>query len=160
MKWLKLTGLFLLAALAPACTRPPPAPPAAAPPAKHQHHPPHGGTPIVLGNEAYHLELVRDAATGALQAYVLDGELENFIRVPAASLEILTTVDGLPQTLVLRAVPNPATGETVGDTSLFEAQAGWLQTTKTFDATLKTITIRGTVFSDVEFSFPQGNDDD
>jgi hypothetical protein len=159
---LKLTGLLLLLplALAPGCTRPAPAPAASAPPAKHEHHPPHGGTPIVLGDEAYHLELVLDAATGTLQAYVLDGELENFIRLPAASLEIVTTVDGQPQTLVLRAVPSPATGETVGDTSLFATQADWLKTTQTFDATLKNITIRGTTFSDVDFSFPQGNDED
>ena len=162
MKSLPLTGLLLALplALAPGCSRPAPAPPAPASPAKQEHHPPHGGTPVVLGDEACHLELVLDAATGTLQAYVLDGEMENFIRVPAASLEIDTTVDGLPQTLVLRAVASPATGETVGDTSLFQTQAGWLKTTKTFDATLKSITVRGTVYADVEFSFPQGNDED
>ena len=41
-------------------------------PAKHEHHAPHGGTPVVLGDEAYHLELVRDPAKGKLQAFVLD----------------------------------------------------------------------------------------
>jgi len=162
MKPLQLTGLLLALplALAPACSRESPAPAAGAPPARHAHHAPHGGTPIVLGDEACHLELVLDAATGTLQAYVLDGELENFIRIPAASLEIDTTVDGLPQTLVLRAVPSSATGETVGETALFATQADWLKTTKTFDATLKSITVRGTVYSEVEFSFPQGNDED
>ena len=29
-----------------------------------------------------------------------------------------------------------------------------------FDATLKTITIRGTTFADVKFNFPKGNDKD
>ena len=162
MKRPKLTGLLLLLplALTPGCSRPSPAPAAGAPSAKHEHHAPHGGTPVALGNEAYHLELVLNAATGTLQAYVFDGELENFIRLPAKSLEVVAIVDGQPQTLVLHAVPNPATGETVGDTSLFETQAGWLKTTKTFDATLSSITIRGTVFSDVDFNFPQGNDED
>ena len=49
-------------------------------------NPPHGGTPVVLGNEAYHLELVVDAASGTLQVYVLDGEMENFVRVSAPSI--------------------------------------------------------------------------
>jgi len=162
MKRLTLTSLLLLLplAFAPGCSRPAPGPAAGTPAAKHAHLPPHGGAPIVLGDEAYHLELVRDAATGRLQVYVFDGEFENFIRVKAATLEIDTIVDGQSQTLVLRAVPSPATGETVGDTSLFETQAEWLKTTRTFDATLKSITIRGTTFSDVEFSFPQGNDED
>ena len=137
-----------------------PAPSTAPPPAKHQHHPPHGGTPVVLGDETYHLELVRVAAEGRLQAYVFDGELENFIRSPAASFQVDAIVDGQPQVLLFTAVANPATGETVGDTALFEAQAGWLRTTKTFDGILKSITIRGTTFTDVEFNFPLGNDKD
>ncbi len=29
---------------------------------KHEHHAPHGGTAVVLGDEQYHLEFVRDAA--------------------------------------------------------------------------------------------------
>ncbi len=129
-------------------------------PHKHEHHPPHGGTPVVLGDEVYHIELVRDADAGRLQAYVFDGELENFIRSSVPSIEIVATVDGAPRTLVLQAVPNPATGETVGDTSLFETQADWLKTTKEFDGMLKSITIRATTFTDVKFNFPKGNDTD
>ncbi len=132
----------------------------AKPPPKHEHKPPHGGTPVVLGDEVYHVELVLDAASGKLQAYVFDGELENFIRSTVPSLEIGATVDGQPQTVVLTAVANPATGETVGDTSLFEGRADWLKSAKEFDATLKTITVRGTTFDDVKFNFPKGNDKD
>jgi len=40
---------------------------------------------------------------------------------------------------------------------LFEAQAGWLKTAKTFDAVLKEINVKGTVFSNVVFNFPKGN---
>jgi hypothetical protein len=61
---------------------------------------------------------------------------------------------------MLAAVANPATGETVGDTSLFEGQADWLKTAREFDATLKTITVRGTTFAEVKFNFPKGNDKD
>lgn len=127
---------------------------------KHEHKAPHDGTPVVLGNEAYHLELVRDAATGKLSVYVLDGEMENFIRIAAPSLEIVATVGGAKQTLTLTPVANSATGETAGNTSLFETQADWLKTTGNFDATLTKIEVRGTAFSAVAFNFPKGNDKD
>ena len=128
--------------------------------AKHEHKAPHGGTAVVLGNEAYHLELVRDAATGKLTVFVLDGEMENFIRAKTRSFEIVATVGGAPRPLVLQAVANPATGETVGDSSCFETQADWLKTTPVFDAVLTTLEIRGTTFAAVPFNFPKGNDKD
>jgi hypothetical protein len=127
---------------------------------KHEHHPPHGGTPVVLGDEEYHVELVLDAAAGKLQAFVFDGELENFIRIPAASIEIDAQAGGREEPLILRAVANSATGEKVGDTSLFETQADWLKTTTNFDATLKEIVVRGKAYSNVKFNFPKGNDAD
>lgn len=138
----------------------PPAVASEAPAAKHEHHPPHGGTPVVLGEEAAHVELVLDAGSGRLQAYVLDGELENFIRVAEPSLTIVATVDGAERALVLAAVASPASGETVGDTSLFETQADWLKTTPRFAAKLASITVRGVVYRDVVFGFPEGNDHD
>lgn len=132
----------------------------AAAPAKHEHHAPHDGTAIVLGKEEYHLELVLDAAAGKLTAYVLDGELENFIRVKAPAFEVVATVGAEKKTLTFQAVANPATGETVGDTSQFEAQANWLKTTKTFDAELAALKIRNATFLHVAFNFPKGNDKD
>jgi hypothetical protein len=160
--------IFLFAALAlplgltvAGCARKEAAPPAtAAPVARHEHHPPHGGTAVVLGDEIYHLEFVRDAGAGRLSAYILDGEMENFIRSAAPSFEIVATVGGERRPLVLQAVANPATGETVGNTSLFEATADWLKATPSFDAVLTTLDIRGTVFSAVPFNFPKGNDQD
>lgn len=125
---------------------------------KHEHKAPHGGTAVVLGNETYHLEIVRDAEAGKLTVYVLDGEMENFIRIAAPSVEIVATVGGAKQTLTLAAVANPATGETVGNTSMFEAKADWLKTTANFDAVVTKVEIRGTAFSMVAFNFPKGNE--
>jgi hypothetical protein len=151
---------FALLALAfgAGCSKEPTADSAA--PHKHVHHPPHGGTPVVLGDEAYHLEFVLDDASGVLQAYVLDGELENFIRCAAPSIEIDATAGGTPRKLTLEPVANSATGETVGDTSLFQAQADWLKSARDFDGVVKTVTIRGTTFAGVRFNFPKGNDTD
>ena len=156
-----LAGLLLAALVtSTACRQKADTTAAATTPAKHEHHPPHGGTPVVLGDEVYHLELVRDASTGRLQAFVFDGELENFIRSAAGSFEVVATVGGEARTLRFSAVANPATGETAGDSSLFEAQADWLKTTANFDAVLTTLTVQGSVFSQVKFNFPQGNDTD
>jgi hypothetical protein len=129
-------------------------------PRKHEHHPPHGGTPVVLGDEAYHLEFVRDAAAGRMDFYVLDGEMENFIRIAAPSIEVAADADGRKRPLVFRAVANPETGETVGDTSQFEAEADWLKSTASFDAVLAEIDVRGSRFAHVGFNFPKGNDTD
>jgi hypothetical protein len=150
-----------IVALAPGgCSKSTPATTAAETPVKHEHHPPHGGTPVVLGDEAYHLELVRDVAAGTLTAYVLDGEMEEFIRVKATTFEAVATVAGAKQPLTFHAVANPATGETIGNSSQFETSAGWLKTTAAFDATLTALEIKGTNFAAVAFNFPKGNDKD
>ncbi len=153
-------GLVALVSFSSGCNKETPAAPATTTTPKHEHKPPHGGTAVALGDEVYHLELVRDAAAGTLQAFILDGEMENFIRSAAPWFEVVATVDGAPQTLVFKPIANAATGETIGDTSLFEAQAGWLKTAADFDAVLKSIAIRGSTFSDVKFNFPKGNDKD
>ena len=53
---------------------------------------------------------------------------------------------------------NTATGEKVGDTSQFEAQADWLKTTDTFDGVIKELTVRTKTYKDVKFNFPKGSD--
>jgi hypothetical protein len=121
----------------------------------HKDQPPHGGTPVALG-ENYNFEFVLDAASGTLSAYLLDDEMEEFVRSGMLSFELTAKIGGVEQTLVFKPVANPATGETVGDTSLFTAQAGWLKTTTAFDAVIKSVTLDGTTFSNVAFNFPKG----
>lgn len=147
--------LLLCAFLAAACGKSGPAAPEAA--KKHEHRAPHGGTAVELGEEAFHLELVAEEP-GRLSAYVLDGELENFIRIAAPSFEVVATVGGQRQPLVFRAVASTATGETVGSTSHFTAEAEWLRSTPAFAAVLTELEVRGTTFKAVAFSFPMGNE--
>lgn len=125
----------------------------------HEHKPPHGGAPVELGEEENHVEFVLDAPHGKLQAFVMDGELETFVRIGAPSLEITAQVSGQQEKLMLQPVANNATGEKVGDTSLFEAQAAWLRTTATFDAVLKEITVHGKTYTNIGFNFPKGSDE-
>ena len=124
----------------------------------HGHQPRYGGTMVELGEHQGNLEFVRDASAGRLTAYVLDAHAENFVRVPLASFTLATTIAGKAETLVFQPVANTATGEKPGDTSQFEASAGWLKTAPVFDAVLPQITVRGTTFKDVRFNFPKGKE--
>ena len=123
----------------------------------HHHEPPHGGTAVVLGDEEYHLEFVLDAAAGRMQVYVLSAHMEGFVRISAESLGVIVKLPNREEVLAFKPVANTATGETVGDTSMFETQADWLKANKTFDAVLKEITIKGKTYENVEFNFPKGN---
>jgi hypothetical protein len=149
--------LMLALCIAPGC-REKRAEEHAAKPQKHEHKPPHGGTPVVLGDEEYHIELVLDAATGKMLAYVFDGELENFVRIANETFQV--EIKTPPGPLVFKAVPNTATGETVGNTSLFEVQSDWLKANPNFDAVLKTVTVKGKKYENIPFNFPKGNDTD
>ena len=124
----------------------------------HEHVPPHGGTAVELGHEEFHVEFVLDAAAGRLTAYVMDGELEQFVRVAVPSFEVVAQVGGAEQVLPFTAVANAATGEKAGDTSQFEAVAAWLKATTNFDATLRELTVRTQTYRAVKFNFPKGNE--
>lgn len=125
--------------------------------AGHQHTPPHGGAVVILGNEEYHLELVLDPANAKIQAYVLDSHMDKFIRLTNESFTVTAKLVGKPETLVFRAVPNAATGEKVGDTSQFEAEAGWLKLASAFAGEVDSLTIRKKKYEKVAFSLPKGN---
>ena len=126
-------------------------------PKPHQAVPPHHGTPVELGDEQFTIELVREPASGLLRAYVLDGEMESFIRIATRQLDLEVQRPGRKETLTLKPVSDLATGETLGDTSLFEARADWLKSTDTFKGVFKNLKIQDQVFKSVEFSFPEGN---
>jgi hypothetical protein len=123
-------------------------------PGGHVHIAPHGGTLAEIGAHAYNLELLRDPATGTLTAWVLDGHAENFVRIKAAVIELVAVIGAERRPLALTAVANPATGETVGDTSQFEVRADWLKTAAGFDVVFPALEIRGTSFEKITFTFP------
>ncbi len=125
-------------------------------PAAHGHHhdAPHGGTVVALDHETINVEFVLDAAAGKLTAYMLGGHLHGFVRLPVESFEVAAEVAGQPQPLLFKAVANAATGEKVGDTAQYEAQADWLKTAKTFKGTIRSLAVRGTKYDGVAFDFP------
>jgi hypothetical protein len=122
--------------------------------AGHVHVAPHGGTLVEIGDHVYNLELVRDNAAGKLTAYVLDGHAENFVRIAAPSFPLIAMPGGQYTPLVMKAVANASTGETVGDTSQFEVQADWLKDAPDFSG-IFTIEIKGTKFEQVAYHLPK-----
>lgn len=150
-----LTALAILGASVglPGCGRPAAPPPETALP----DQPPHGGTAIGLGDGIYRIELVRDAGAGRIEAYILDDEMETFIRISDPSFEVIATVGGQKRPLIFQAVANPATGERVGATSEFSAAADWLRTADQFDGVITRLEVRSHVYSGVAFNFPKGN---
>lgn len=115
---------------------------------------PHGGRVTDAGDD-YRIEFVRDSAAGTLTAYILDDDLEEFIRIQDRSLELDL---GPTRKLTLNAAASSATGETVGNTSQFDGQADWLKTTGALHGVLKAITIRGSTFRDLPVSLPATHD--
>lgn len=126
-------------------------------PKPHQAVPPHHGTPVELGDEQFTIELVREPASGTLRAYVLDGEMEGFVRIAARQLNLEVETQGGRKLLALKPVADLATGETVGDTSLFEARADWLKAADRFKGVFRNLRIHDQDFPAVAFGFPEGN---
>ena len=49
----------------------------------HKHGSKQGGVAVELGEHQYQLDVLHDPAEGALNAWVMDGHMENFVRIPA-----------------------------------------------------------------------------
>ena len=116
----------------------------------HAHTAPHGGQLVEVGDHQFNVELVLDRETGRLAAYVLDGHAENFVRIVQPAIEV--RLKDPARVLSLAAVANPATGETVGNTSQFEATAPWLKSAGDVAGEIVRLEIRGATFSALSFS--------
>jgi hypothetical protein len=127
--------------------------------AHHEHVAPHGGTLVVFGDELAHLELVLDAETGEMTAYVLDGAAERGVPVQQPSLGIDVRPEAGAHFMVgLAAVENVLTGETRGNTSQFAGRSDRLEGLLRFRGEIRRLTVKGQVFERVPFRFPEGNE--
>lgn len=121
---------------------------------EHVHEALFGGVVVPLGNDEFHLEFVLGSTSGVLQAYVLDEHLENFVRIDLASFAANARVDASEYALEFVAVADSASGETVGDSALFEARADWLVNRPGVELTVPTISIKGRTYTAVTASVP------
>jgi hypothetical protein len=124
--------------------------------ADHDQAPPHGGTPVVVADDQFHLELVLDATAAKMRAYVLDGHLEGYVQVPETNFVMVAKAGGKNEQLVFQRTPEPTSGSVPEKSSIFEAQADWLKVAKEFEGLIPTITLNGKTFTNILFSFPKG----
>lgn len=124
----------------------------------HHHDSVHGGVAVELGEHQFHLDFLHDPKVGTLTAWVMDAHVENFVRVPLKGIPVNVVAAGKTNALTLEPVANTASGETVGDTSMYRAEAAWLKEVQKFTATVPEVEIRGAKFSNVSFEYPKDDD--
>ena len=122
----------------------------------HSHAPPHGGTPVVVAEHKYHLELVRDAATGLMQAYVLDDHLHDFIKVPETNFTLVAKLGSQTERLEFQRVTNAMSPNPTDPSFQFEARADWVKGATNFEGVIFSITLKGQTFTNVIFPFLKG----
>jgi len=121
------------------------------------HGPPHGGTPVLVADDEFHLELVLDSTSAKMQAYVLDGHLESYIPVAETNFVLIATSVGGENQLTFHRVLDSASGKPADKSSLFEAQADWLKSAKAFEGSIPSITLNGKTYTNIAFAFPKGS---
>lgn len=122
----------------------------------HYHSAPHGGALVVLGQEFSHVEFVLEPDSGTLNAYILDGEAEGSVRIPGGTIDLIVEGGGA---LSLQPVVDELTGETLEDTSHFRAQSDFLKGREKFEGSLLSLKVKGQEFQNVDFRYPEGNED-
>jgi len=120
----------------------------------HYHAPPHGGVLVELGEHGsgYNLELYLEDQ-GFLQIFVWDAHVDNLVRIEQENIDLLIPEDnGTQKTIVCAAVADAATGETVGDTSLF-ASSETIGDQLPLKGVIPSIKVTGKTYENVTFEF-------
>jgi len=119
----------------------------------HVHEPLLGGQLMALGEHGsgYNLELLIDE-NNRFSVYILDAHAENFVRIEQESLQVDLS-DGNTTSLILHAVADSATGETVGNTSHFKTK-GTVEKFLPLNGIIEMIEIGSKQYSAIEFFFP------
>ena len=119
----------------------------------HVHEPLLGGQLMALGEHGsgYNLELLIDEKN-RFSVYILDAHAENFVRIEQESLQVDLS-DGNTTSLILHAVADSATGETVGNTSHFKTK-GTVEKFLPLNGIIEMIEIGSKQYSAIDFFFP------
>ena len=120
----------------------------------HTHETQHGGVAVELGEEEYHVEFTFGETPGTLEAYFLDGEMEDYVRLAIPSFTATANVGGRDFPLQFEATTNSATGEKSGDSALFEARAEWLIARPDLKLTVPALAIKGHDYTNLSVALP------
>jgi len=88
-----------------------------------------------------------------LQIFVWDAHVDNLVRIEQQNIDLLIPEDnGTQKTIVCAAVADAATGETVGDTSLF-ASSETMADQLPLKGVIPSIKVIGKTYENVPFEF-------
>jgi hypothetical protein len=124
--------------------------------ADHAHKTPHGGTPVLVADHKFHLELVRDGTAGLMQAYVLDDALKKSVAVRETNFTLRVTFAGRTESVEFKRAPVGSDKKLPAASSLFEARADWIKSATNFHGVIPAITLNGQSFTNIRFTFPKG----
>jgi hypothetical protein len=114
----------------------------------------------VLGEEAAHLEVTLDPATGLVNVFLLNGEAEQAQRTERKQELRLKITEPVPIDLILKPVADPLSGETEESTSRFNATAAELKGKQALRGTIAIVEVKGQSYRDVPVDFPTGIPED
>lgn len=117
---------------------------------------PHGGTPVVVGDHGFHLELVPDVLDGKMLAYVFDAHMEKSVNVSGAPFEMVAKTGAQEHRLTFQPVTN-APAASAEKTSLFSANVPNIKSLTNFEGQIPKITLEGRSFENVKFNYPKGS---
>lgn len=117
--------------------------------AEHVHAAKHGGVAVELGEHEFQVEFTFGDTPGTLLAYLLDGHMNEYVRIEAARFTATAKVDGETFPVMFEATADSATGEKVGDSSLFTAKIAGVPAGHTVDLVVPTLVIKGRTYTNV-----------
>jgi hypothetical protein len=120
----------------------------------HVHEAKHGGVAVELGEHEYQMEFTFGDTPGVLRAYIMDGHMNDYVRIDLPSFSATANVNGSSYPLVFQATTSSATGEKMGDTALFEATEAWLAARPAIELAVPVITVRGHTYSNLTVHLP------
>lgn len=124
----------------------------------HHHTAPNGGTLVEIGDHSGNLEFKFNRKKGLLKVWLLDGCAENYVRSDQKEFAIQLIsrhLDGEHEqsmlTLKLKAKANLLTGETLGDTSLFQIKDKRLKNAKRIKGMVPELIYKDATFKQLYF---------
>ncbi len=120
----------------------------------HSHEAKHGGVAVALGDEEFHIEFTHGSSPGIISAYFLDAHMEDYVRLDAPSFSASVVIDGRSQAVVFAAVSNVATGEKIGDSSLFEGRIVGLPDHPALLVSVPALIVKGRTYANIKARLP------
>ncbi|MEE8105037.1 MAG: hypothetical protein V3T86_05835 [Planctomycetota bacterium] len=118
----------------------------------HAHAAKFGGTLVEIGDHFAQAEIVFDNETGLITVYFWDGHVETPRRLKAKTIAATVTTPTGDVEVALAAQADALAGETIGNSSRFEAEVAALKGADAVKGSFGPLDFAGKIFAEVKFS--------